>query len=172
MIQMVGVSKIEAGKRSSRKDAVWTVSCTDYPGLWFGLGLPPDFRRIQMALGWLTVLKMVPWGDVIENAPKVASGAKKLWQTVGKKPVSATSVVSEVLPAASPAVAALQREVAGLRLTVADLHQQMLVSTELIQSLADQNTQLIKRVEVNRVRLLWLAAWLLGLSVALGSRFF
>jgi hypothetical protein len=58
-----------------------------------------------------------------------------------------------------------------LQLAVADLHQQMLVSSELIQSLANQNTQLIKRVEVNRVRLLWLAAWLLGLSVLLASRF-
>lgn len=127
-----------------------------------------------MALGWLTVLKMVPWGDVIENAPKVASGAKKLWQSVGKKPVAAAPVASAhaVLRAESPAVAVLQREVAELQVAVADLHQQMLVSTELIQSLANQNTQLIKRVEVNRVRLFWLAAWLLGLSVALGSLFF
>ena len=31
-----------------------------------------------MAIAWLTVLKMVPWGEVINNAPKVADGAKKL----------------------------------------------------------------------------------------------
>lgn len=127
-----------------------------------------------MAIGWLTVLKMVPWGDVIENAPKVASGAKKLWQSVGKKPVAAAPVTPtrEVLRAESPAVAALQSQVAELQAAVADLHQQMLVSSELIQSLADQNTQLIKRVEVNRVRLLWLTAVVLGLAVALVSRFF
>ncbi len=126
-----------------------------------------------MAIGWLTVLKMVPWGDVIENAPKVASGAKKLWQTVGKKPVAAAPVAPAhgVLRSESPAVAALQRDVTELQVAVADLHQQMLVSSELIQSLANQNTQLIKRVEVNRVRLLWLAAWLLGLSVLLASQF-
>lgn len=127
-----------------------------------------------MAIGWLTVLKLVPWGDVIENAPKVASGAKKLWQNVGKKPVVATPAASsrEVLRAESPAVAALQSQVAELQTAVADLHQQMLVSSELIQSLADQNTQLIKRVEVNRVRVLWLTAVVLGLAVALFSRFF
>lgn len=127
-----------------------------------------------MAIGWLTVLKMVPWGDVIENAPKVATGAKKLWQTVGKKPVAAApaSPAREVLRAESPAVAALQSQVAELQTAVADLHQQMLVSSELIQSLADQNTQLIKRVEVNRVRVLWLTAVVLGLAVALVSRFF
>lgn len=127
-----------------------------------------------MAIGWLTVLKMVPWGDVIENAPKVATGAKKLWQTVGKKPVAAAPAAParEVLRAASPEVAALQAQVAELQTAVADLHQQMLVSSELIQSLADQNTQLIKRVEVNRVRLLWLTAVVLGLAAALVSRFF
>ena len=127
-----------------------------------------------MAIGWLTVLKMVPWGDVIENAPKVASGAKKLWQTGGKRPVVTSSAppVPEVLRAESPAVAALQIQVAELQVAVADLHQQMLASSELIQSLAQQNTQLIKRVEVNRVRLLWLAAWVLGLTVVLVARFF
>jgi hypothetical protein len=44
-----------------------------------------------MAIGWLTVLKMVPWGEVIENAPKVAIGAKKLWDKVGRKPATPLS---------------------------------------------------------------------------------
>ena len=34
----------------------------------------------------------------------------------------------------------------------------MLASSELIKALAEQNTQLIRRVEANRVRVLWLAA--------------
>ncbi|HSO45041.1 MAG TPA: hypothetical protein VLQ47_05920, partial [Rhodoferax sp.] len=111
---------------------------------------------------------------VIETAPKVATGAKKLWQTVGKKPVAAAPVspAREVLRAESPAVAALQSQVAELQTAVADLHQQMLASSELIQSLADQNTQLIKRFEVNRVRLLLLTTAVLGLAVVLVSRFF
>ena len=123
-----------------------------------------------MAIGWLTVLKMVPWGDVIENAPKVANGAKKLWQSVGKKPLPAAIVTpapDAALGSGPPAVAALQAQVAGLQAAVADLHQQMLASSELIQSLANQNTQLIKRVEANRVRVLWLAAWLLVLTIVL-----
>jgi hypothetical protein len=62
--------------------------------------------------------------------------------------------------------------VAELQVAVADLHQQMLASSELIQALADQNTQLIRRVEVNRVRLLWLAALLLALVMALASGLF
>ncbi|MDI1246107.1 MAG: hypothetical protein PSV24_11960 [Rhodoferax sp.] len=127
-----------------------------------------------MAIGWLTVLKMVPWGDVIDNAPKVATGAKKLWQAVGKKPVVTTPATpaQEALRAQSPELAAMQSQLAELQVAVADLHQQMLVSSELIQSLAQQNTQLIKRVEVNRVRLLWLLALVLGLALVLASRFF
>ena len=127
-----------------------------------------------MAIGWLTVLKMVPWGDVIENAPKVAQGAKKLWNTVGKKPVpQATSDSPQVVPGQGTPVGheamlvALQAQVADLQMTTADLHQQMLQSSALIQSLAEQNTQLIGRVELNRKRTLLLFVLMLVLAASL-----
>jgi hypothetical protein len=128
-----------------------------------------------MAIGWLTVLKMVPWGDVIENAPKVAQGAKKLWNTVGQKPVpQATSDSPQVVvpgqstPGGQEAMlVALQAQVADLQMTTADLHQQMLQSSALIQSLAEQNTQLIGRVELNRKRTLLLFVLLLVLAASL-----
>lgn len=113
-----------------------------------------------MAIGWLSVLKLVPWGDVIENAPKVASGAKKLWSNVGKKPVApleSPAPASGMQGAEPDPVAALQAEVVQLQGAVAQLHQQMLESSALIGSLAEQNTQLIARVEVNRKRVLGLA---------------
>ena len=121
-----------------------------------------------MAIGWLTVLKMVPWGDVIENAPKVASGAKKLWNTVGKKPVVPAPIptpASGTLADAPDPVAALQAQVTHLQVSVAELHQQMLDSSALIGSLAEQNTQLIARVEVNRKRVLALAVALVVVVV-------
>jgi len=125
-----------------------------------------------MAIGWLTVLKMVPWGDVIENAPKVASGAKKLWDRVGKKtpPMAAPMPMPMPDPAVSmdtPTIAELQAQIAALQASTAELHQQMLQSSELIESLAVQNTQLIGRVEVNRRRLLWLAVLVFGLLLGL-----
>ena len=123
-----------------------------------------------MAIGWLTVLKMVPWSDVIGNAPVVADGAKKLWNAVAKKSPSPQRSVTGAPPALSPetdAIATLRAQLAVVEATALDLHQQMLVSSELIKALADQNTQLIGRVEVNRIRLLWLAgaAAVLGLFV-------
>jgi hypothetical protein len=109
-----------------------------------------------MAIGWLSVLKMVPWGDVIESAPKVAVGAKKLWNSVGKKSVDASAASAspgDQVEADAP-LAALQSQVLELQVAVADLHQQMLESSALIGSLAEQNTQLIQRMELMRKRML------------------
>lgn len=126
-----------------------------------------------MAIGWLSVLKMVPWGDVIENAPKVASGAKKLWNTVGKKPTApAAAPVTGTLVDVPEPVAALQAQVTQLQTSVAELHQQMLESSALIGSLAEQNTQLIARVEVNRKRVLALAVVLVALAVVVAYKLF
>ncbi len=123
-----------------------------------------------MAIGWLTVLKMVPWTDVISNAPVVADGAKKLWNAVAKKAPAAgagTGVVSGSSPGErhAPSLATLQVQLVATEAAVADLRQQMLASSELIKALAEQNTQLIKRVEVNRARLLWLAVFTVALAV-------
>ena len=126
-----------------------------------------------MTVSWLTVLKLVPWTDVIKNAPAVADGAKKLWKSVGKNtavdtneapttPASALSTLPE-----SQAIAMLERQIGTLEVTVGELHQQMLESSELIKALADQNTQLIKRVEVNRRRIWVLAGLVLMLGLIL-----
>ena len=121
-----------------------------------------------MAIAWLTVLKMVPWTDVISNAPVVADGAKKLWNAVAKKgsTVEADPTfthASEINSLDAPNLEALQQQLAATRATVDDLRQQMMSSSELIKALAEQNTQLIERVGVHRRRL----AWLTGSTVVL-----
>ncbi len=113
-----------------------------------------------MAIGWLSVLKMVPWGDVISNAPKVAEGAKKLWSAVAKNPPAAGLPPAGAELALSPEA----QSIAKLQAEISDLHNQMLESSKLIKALADQNTQLINRLEVSRIRVLWLA----GIMVVLG----
>lgn len=111
-----------------------------------------------MAIPWLTVLQSVPWSDVISNAPKVAGGAKKLWDTVARKPGATPSDA----PQGGPEPASLADRVAALEGQVTELHRQMLASSEVIQALAEQNTQLIQRVEVHR-------RWVRRLAVALGG---
>lgn len=114
-----------------------------------------------MAIAWLSVLQLVPWGDVISNAPKIADGAKKLWSAAARRPAASDVVVASGQPDLSPqaqAVATLQAHLAAAEVALADLQAQMLASSELIKALADQNSQLIQRVESNRIRTLWLSA--------------
>lgn len=127
-----------------------------------------------MAIGWLTILKSVPWTEVIKNAPKVAEGAKKLWNAVGKQRAADEAAEAGAQPAASHephTLEALEARAAVLEKAVSDLHGQMLASSELIKELAEQNAQLVKRIEANRKRTLWLAAATLVLGIAALSGF-
>ena len=116
-----------------------------------------------MAVPWLFVLKNVPWADVIRNAPKVADGARKLWDAVARKPPTPAAPAT---PAADPA-GTPETRIAALEQTVSELHEQMLASSQLIQALADQNTELVKRIEANRRRTAWLLAAMVGMAVYL-----
>jgi uncharacterized coiled-coil protein SlyX len=113
-----------------------------------------------MAIPWLAVLQSVPWTDVIRNAPKVADGAKKLWDTIGKEspePQSAMPSDNQTL-SADARIAALEERLAATESAIAELHDKLLASSELIKALAEQNTQLVKHIETNRQRVLWLTA--------------
>lgn len=112
-----------------------------------------------MSISIFSVLKMVPWGEVISKAPEIADGAKKLWKAVAKKTLASETPTeaqpSELSPEAL-SLASLQTQLTAAEARITDLHTQMLESTELIEALADQNAQLIKRLVVNRIRTLWL----------------
>ena len=122
-----------------------------------------------MAIAWLTVLKSVPWSEVISNAPKVADGARKLWNGVARKSFPPESADPGTPPTVSPesqTLAALEARTVTLEAAVSDLHGQMLTSSELIKELADQNAQLIQGIETNRRRVLGLSAAVTVVAVA------
>ncbi len=129
-----------------------------------------------MPVGWLTVLKLVPWVEVIKNAPAIADGAKKLWTTVGGStplrdaPAGTDVVAADAAAAADPAsaVTALQARVVHAEAAVAELQAQMQASSELIKALAEQNAELVRRVEMNRSRTTWLFGLLLVVAVIAG----
>ena len=124
-----------------------------------------------MAAGWFSILNKVPWSEVIGNAPAVAQGAKKLWSTVSGK-LAETPPAPEPAPESEPAVAAAPAEVFATQAQVdqlrsklvaaeaatAELQRQMRTSSELINALAEQNTQLVARIQTLSRRLFWLAA--------------
>ena len=129
-----------------------------------------------MPIPWLVVLQSVPWTDVIRNAPKVADGAKKLWSSVNRKtPAQESQVAEKEAPLANDAVsiALLQKRVAKQETAIVELHEQMRASSELIKTLAEQNTLLVERVEASRVRVVWLGrvTGMLGIFVIIGIAF-
>ena len=126
-----------------------------------------------MAIGWLAVLQAVPWGQVIDNAPKIVTGAKKLWGSVAG--AQASEDVSEPDTHATPRqdtdLEMLRQRLNKLEKSTAELHEQMLTSTALIKQLAEQNAQLIEHIEANRVRTLWLAILSGALVIAISAGF-
>jgi two-component sensor histidine kinase len=126
-----------------------------------------------MAFPWLVVLQTVPWTEVLKNAPKIADGAKKLWNTVSKKAPAQNRAAenAEHTPAtAAESLAQLQSRLAAMEVVVTELHSQMLASSELIKTLAEQNAQLVRRIEEGRSRLVWLAGMtaVIGIAAVLG----
>ncbi|PXW98002.1 hypothetical protein C7444_10393 [Sphaerotilus hippei] len=111
-----------------------------------------------MAIGWLTVLQSVPWADVVSNAPKMAEGARRLWELIGRKgPDAATTADRTTLPADDPQQARLAQRLAAVEAHCTQLQEQLQASSALIKALAEQNEQLVRRIEANRSRVLWLA---------------
>ena len=109
-----------------------------------------------MALPWLKVLKAVPWSDVIAAAPQVANGARKLWDTVGRKPApSVQPDLGEAMAHLPPEedMALLAARIEQHERTLSQLHGQVRDASRLITELADQNAQLIARLDAARARL-------------------
>ena len=121
-----------------------------------------------MPIGWLSVLKAVPWTEVITNAPKVADGAKKLWNSVGKKapaPPQSDALSPTVGTPGADVLTQLESRIVAMEAVTSDLHNQMLASSELIKTLAEQNAQMIRGIEANRIRLRWLVGAVLALGI-------
>lgn len=103
-----------------------------------------------MAVGWVTALKLVPWGDVIEATPQILQAARKLLGTTQKG--NAEPAASALEGAGSEPTIPVGLQLQHLRDRVARLEQEQQESAVLIQSLAEQNAQVVQAVEVLRQR--------------------
>lgn len=114
-----------------------------------------------MPLPWMTVLQHVPWGDLISNAPKIADGARKLWQRARHE--------SPAPPVEVPA-APIDERVTRLHARVAALEQDTASASELIRALADQQAQLVVALDAvkrRQRRMLWVGS-LVGIGLVAG----
>lgn len=112
-----------------------------------------------MASGWWSVLKTVPWSEVINAAPQVATGARRLWDQVARKSGAGAGMAPDPMMGEDPQedfFGTLVMRVERNEMSLADLRTQMLQASEIIANMADQNAQLIAKMDAARKRMLWL----------------
>ena len=112
--------------------------------------------------GWITALKLVPWSEVIKATPQVMKAAQSMLkktdaQEEAREQQASTGNASQRIPAPSSA---------------GQLEQAQRQSLEIIEKLAQQNTQIVATVGALRTgaqRLAWacgiLGTCLLGLAI-------
>lgn len=124
--------------------------------------------------GWMTALKLVPWGEVVKSAPQIAEGARKLWQSVGAGQRRAKTAPEDV----PVAVAGNEvQAIAALTGRIAQLERELAEASGLIHSMAEQDKQLVGQVAQLQQRLrrqavmtLVLALGMLAIGVHLLTR--
>lgn len=127
-----------------------------------------------MALPWLTALKVIPWGDVIEHAPKVLKAARELVDRQRERrrgeseppPPGLQDRVIEMPGPTDPAVSALQRQLAATREELARLQHTQEQTSQTVAELAEQNSRLVEAVALLRLRTRWLMGAVLALLLA------
>jgi hypothetical protein len=125
-----------------------------------------------MPAPWLAAaFKAISWRDAIAAAPVIVDATRKLWNSVARtEKRAAPDEAQSTKPAASSGdgVSAIEARVAALEAKTAEMAREAVASAELIKSLAEQSSQLVKAVEILRVRTRRLIAFsfLVGLATA------
>jgi predicted RNase H-like nuclease (RuvC/YqgF family) len=113
-----------------------------------------------------TILSNIPWGQVVESAPKIAQGAGRLWENVKNRGAEPAAPMSTGTTEPTTDLQLLQSRTLALESQVQALHDEMRSSALLVKELADQNEQLVERMQTLQQRQRRLV-WLGGLAVVL-----
>jgi ABC-type uncharacterized transport system substrate-binding protein len=119
-----------------------------------------------MALNWLFALKAVPWADVVQAAPAIVKGARKLFNTARESQTPPVGNVETYVEQGGDAAHARLRQ---LEIALQNLDAEQNSSAELIRSLAEQNARVIEAIEVLRARMRLLLGISIGLTVAFAA---
>lgn len=103
-----------------------------------------------MPINWLFALKAVPWTDLVQHAPTIVKGARKLYTTVrgGAGQASASRAASS----ASTSAGDPEGRIAELETRLTELAAEQQASAELIRNLAEQNARMIEAIGIMRAR--------------------
>jgi hypothetical protein len=119
-----------------------------------------------MAIGWLAAFKAFPWSDAVAAAPSVVQAARRVWSSVrrteGEAAAAAESArIKDRLSSHADALSILEARVVRVESRAIEIANEAVASSEVLKSLAEQNSQLVRAVENlhDRTRLL---LWLMG----------
>jgi hypothetical protein len=114
-----------------------------------------------------TVLANIPWGQVVESAPKIAQGAGRLWETVRKR-ADPAQTPAQGEPEGPSELQLLQALVQSQAAQLQSLEGEMRATAQLVKDLAEQNAMLVERMQTLQRQLRWAlgAAALLALALA------
>jgi len=96
---------------------------------------------------WMTALKIIPWGNVVESAPHIVKAAKHLFSATKKETADFSANWQT-----GDASGSLDKRVRFLEAKLIELSDEQRSSAELIKSLAEQNALMVEAIEVFRVR--------------------
>lgn len=101
---------------------------------------------------WITALKIIPWGSVLESAPHIVKAAKQVFSAAKSDSSGFTEASGSPVGDGSVNPDKLDKRVRLLEAKIIELSNEQRASAELIKSLAEQNALVVEAIEVFRVR--------------------
>jgi hypothetical protein len=105
-----------------------------------------------MAFGWMTALKIIPWGSVLESAPHIVKAAKQLFSAVKTDTSGFATERSASTDDGTTSLEKLNKRTRLIEAKIRELSDEQKSSAELIKSLAEQNALIVGAIDVFRVR--------------------
>ena len=123
-----------------------------------------------MAIPLMAVLKAIPWGQVIENAPQLVDGAQKLFSRLKKdKERTPDVIVPDTFSGEDEGgrLLALERYVQENRLELKQLYQNLSDTADLLNHLTGQNAKMVDEIDLLRRQTRRLQRMLVAVSIVL-----
>jgi hypothetical protein len=125
-----------------------------------------------MAFGWMTALKIIPWGSVLESAPHIVKAAKQLFAAVKTDTSGFSEAGSSSADDGTTSLEKLNKRTRLIEAKIVELSDEQKSSAELIKSLAEQNALIVDAIDIFRVRVrILLIACILLITVLCGLIF-
>ena len=124
-----------------------------------------------MPIPWSTLIKVIPWTELVTAAPKIVEQARKIAAAARRSRAEAEPAPDPQAAVQPAPVDTLETRVSRVETQLVAMAEEEISSTELLKSLADQNAQIVLALQGmnTRVRRLTIAVVVLAaLSSGLG----